>query len=90
MCLNGSKKYVHSLLLMRTNIQEYHSQQHQRQIDSLGAKVLLMEEGSTKEARHDNRTTTHHRHDRYHGIGQREGIEIHEISCRKENADSDN
>ena len=66
---------------MTANIEEHHTQQHQRQIEGLGLEVLLVEEKRTKHETHHHATSADHRYDADHRIRQTQRIEIHEIGC---------
>ena len=50
---------------MTANIEEHHTQQHQRQIEGLGLEVLLVEEKRTKHETHHHATSDH---DQWKGV----------------------
>ena len=83
-----AKDFAHFYSL-RTDIEENHAQQDERQVESLGLEVLLVEEGSTEEETDHHTAATHHRDDANHGIGQRQGVEIEEVGGGEEDTDAD-
>ena len=56
--------------LLRADVEEKHSEQHQRQIKSLSLKVLLTEEHRTKHKADDHTAPSNHRHDGDQGVRQ--------------------
>ena len=73
---------------MRTDVEEDHAKQHQRQVESLGAQVLFVEEGSSEQEADYHAAATYHGHDGNHSIRQRQRIEIHEVGSGQEDADT--
>ena len=73
---------------MASDVEEHHTQEYQCQIEGLGLEVLLVEEQRTEPEAHHDTAPSDHRHDADHGIRQTQRIEIHEVGCREEQADT--
>ena len=75
--------------LLRSEVEEEHTEQDEEEIYELRLEVLLVEDGCTEEEADDDRTTADHAHDTDHGTRQAERIEIYEVGSREEDADED-
>lgn len=76
-------------LLLRSEVEEEHTEQDEEEIHELRLEVLLVEDGCTEEEADDDRTAADHAHDTDHGTRQAERIEIYEVGSREEDADED-
>ena len=45
-----------------------------------------MKHGGTKEETHDDASSSHHRHDRDHGCGHAQGVELNKVGSAEEHA----
>ena len=65
----------------RPDVEEYHAEQHQGQVDNLGLEVFLVESHRAEEETNHHAATAYHRHDAYHGPGYSQGIEVDKVCC---------
>ena len=68
----------------------HHAQQHEQEVEGLGAQVLFTEEPCAHTERHEHAAAPHHRHYGNHGVGMAQSIEIGKIGGSEEKGNKHN
>ena len=66
-------------LLLRSKIEEEHSEQNEEKVYELRLEVLLVEDGGSEEEADDDTASAHHAYDTDHRTWQTQRIEIYEV-----------
>lgn len=73
-------------MLSTTEEEEEHAQENEHEVEDFAAQVFLVEQdGCTGETDY-YAASSYHADDAYHGVGEREGIEVGKVGCREEYA----
>ena len=71
------------------DVEEEHAEEDKGEVKGLGLEVALVEEPGAEEETDDDGAATDHRDDADHGIGQGEGVEVHEVGRGEEEGYAD-